>query len=300
MTPSLYVSRINQIDAAQLDIEIYKILKDQVKKIAEHGLPGKINKWQAEIDVLLKLLIWKASLQEGSSTFGQKLLNLHYANLNRKKAVLYLILSILPQYLKAKVTDYSSTCSATARGLQSLVDWTSNAFGILEYVNLLLFLHRGIQPRVIEFLLNLSSQSITTHRPRNIGYSYMTRELLWYGLMELFTIGIPMINFHYLKHAMIKLWRPRHRRERVQSTLPVMTTSTKCAYCNKTPILPMHAGCEHIFCYYCLQAHFIVTSVYNCPNCDAELYSEDSKMYVMPASDDDEESDDSFEKIDSG
>ncbi|KAH0948805.1 hypothetical protein HN011_007774 [Eciton burchellii] len=301
MTPSLYVSRINQIDAAQLDIEIYKVLKEQVKEIARHGAPGKIDKWQAEIDVLLKFLIWKVSLQGGSSTFGQKLLNLHYANINQKKAVLYLILSVLPQYLKDKViTDYPSTGGGTIRILQSLVDWTSNAFGVLEFVNLLLFLHRGIQPHVIELLLGLSSQSITTHRPRNIGYSYMTRELLWYGLIELFTIGIPMLNFHYLKHAIVRLWRRRYTGEHVQSTPPVMTMSTKCTYCNEIPILPMHAGCEHIFCYYCLQAHFTVTSVYNCPNCDAQLHSENSKMYVPASDDDDEESDDSFEKVDSG
>ncbi|EZA48915.1 hypothetical protein DMN91_006422 [Ooceraea biroi] len=303
MTPSLYVSRINQIDAAQLDIEIYKVLKDQAKEIAKYGAPGKIDKWQAEIDVLLKFLIWKFSLQGGSSTFGQKLLNLHYANINQKKAVLYLILNVLPQYLKHKVNDCPSARGATAQRLQSLVDWTSNAISVLEFVNLLLFLHRGVQPRVIELLLNLTSQSITTHRPRSIGYSYMTRELLWHGLMELFTIGIPMINFYYLKHTIIRLWRRRNTRERVQRTFPVMNASTKCAYCDETPILPMHASCEHIFCYYCLQAHFTATSVYHCPSCDAELHAEDSKRYTLTSavlSDDDEESDDSFEKVDSG
>lgn len=300
MSPSPYVSRINQIDAAQLDTEIYKVLRDQTKEIARYSAPGKIDKWQAEVDVVLKFLIWKFSLQRGSSTFGQRLLNLHYANINQRKAVLYLILSILPQYLKDKLANENlSERGAIARALKSLVDWMTNAINLLELVNLLFFLHRGVQPRVIEFLLGLSSQSITTHRPRIIGYSYMTRELLWHGLMELFTIGIPMINFHYLKHVVTRLWR---RPELSRGLFPVMNAATKCTYCYEDLILPSHAGCEHLFCYYCLQAHFTAMSVFQCPSCDTELRAEDMKRYTVTSApwSDDEESDDSFERVDDG
>ncbi|KAL6439540.1 hypothetical protein ACFW04_003978 [Cataglyphis niger] len=301
MTPSSYVSRINQIDAAQLDTEIYKILKNQIKEIARYSGPGKIDKWQAEVDVLLKFLIWKFSLQRGSSTFGQQLLNLQYANINQKKAILYLILSVLPQYLKDKLSNENiSDRGMLIQSVKSFIDWTSNAVSFLELINLLYFLHRGVQSRGIEFLLNLSSQSITTHRPRTIGYSYMTRELLWHGLMELFTIGIPMINFHYLKYTVIRLWR---RPELVmRRSFPVMDATTKCAYCEENPILPSHAGCTHIFCYYCLQAHFTAMNVFHCPSCNTELHAEDMKRYTIASapSSDDEESDDSFERMDNG
>lgn len=301
MTPSPYVSRINQIDAAQLDTEIYKVLRNQAREIARYSAPGRIDKWQAEVDAVLKFFIWKFSLHRSSSTFGQRLLNLHYANINQRKAVLYLILSVLPQYLKDKLAGENlSERGAIARALKSLVDWTTNAINLLELVNLLFFLHRGIQPRVTEFLLGLSSQSITTHRPRIIGYSYMTRELLWHGLMELFTIGIPMINFHYLKHAVTRLWRQTI--EPSSGLFPVMNAATKCAYCYEDLILPSHAGCEHLFCYYCLQAHFTAMSVFQCPVCDAELRAEDMKRYTVASApwSDDEESDDSFERVDDG
>lgn len=301
MTPSPYVSRINQIDAAELDTEIYKVLKNQTKEITRYSAPGKVDKWQAEIDVLLKLLIWKFSLQRESSTFGQRLLNLHYTNITQKKAVLYLILSVLPQYLKDKLANGNlSDRGVLAQILKSLVDWTSNAVSLLELINLLYFLHRGVQPRVIEFLLNLSSQPITTHRPRTIGYSYMTRELLWHGLMELFTIGIPMINFHYLKHAVMRLWR--RKEPPMRQPFPVMDTATKCVYCEENPILPSHAGCAHIFCYYCLQAHFTAMNVFHCPSCNIELHVEDMKRFTLTSapSSDDEESDDSFERVDNG
>ncbi|KAL0133455.1 hypothetical protein PUN28_000893 [Cardiocondyla obscurior] len=300
MTPSPYVSRINQIDAAQLDTEVYKLLKNQTREIARYLPPGKIDKWQPEVDAVLKFLIWKFSLHRGSSTFGQRLLNLHYANINQRKAVLYLILSIAPQYVKDKlVNENLSERGPVALTLKSFVDWTTNAINLLELVNLLFFLHRGVQPHLIEFLLGLSSRSITTHRPRIIGYSYMTRELLWHGLMELFTIGIPMINLHYLKQVVRRLWRRKGPSIRL---LPVMTAETKCAYCFENLILPSHAGCEHLFCYYCLQAHFTAMSVFQCPSCDVELRAEDMKRYTVATAplSGDEESDDSFEKVDDG
>lgn len=300
MTPSPYVSRINQIDAAQLDAEIYKVLKNETKEITRYSAPGKIDKWQPEIDALLKLLIWRFSLQRGTSTFGQRLLNLHYADLDRKKAVLYLIASVLPQYLTDKLANAGdlSARSVLARKLKTLVDGASNAIALLELVNLLLFLHRGVQPRVIELLLGLSSRSITTHRPRNIGYSYMTRELLWHGLMELFTVGVPMINFHYLKHATMRLWRRRWTRDTIRRLVPEMNASTRCAYCEDSPILPSHAGCKHIFCYYCLKAHFTAMNAFLCPKCDAELHAEDMRRYTIVASSEESQLSGSLEGVD--
>lgn len=285
MAPSPYVSRINQLDAAELDTEIYKLLKNETKEIARYSAPSKYDKWQAEIDVILKILIWKFSLQQGNSTFGQRLLNLQYANLNQKKAIFYLLLTVLPQYLKDKLTNEKlSTHDNVGYKLKLHIDRISNVISLVQFINLLFFLHRGLQSRVIELLLGLSTQSITTNKPRNIGYSYMTRELLWHGLMELFTVGIPMINFHYLKHMMRKLWRRSTNQQQDVKLLPVMDLSTKCAYCEENPILPSHAGCEHIFCYYCLKAHFTAMKTFHCPKCDAELYTKNMERYTEPTS----------------
>ncbi|EFN90157.1 peroxisome biogenesis factor 2 [Harpegnathos saltator] len=283
--PLPYVSRINQIDSAELDIEIYKLLKNEVNQIARYNAPGKFDKWQAEIDAILKILIWKFSLQQSNSTFGQRLLNLHYINLSQKKAILYLLLTVLPQYIKDKLANENlSAHGDNIHRLKSLVDRISNVISLLQLINLFFFLHRGIQSRLIELLLGLSTQSITTNKPRNIGYSYMTRELLWHSLMELFTIGLPMINFHYLKHLLRKLWRRRTIQQRDIKLLPVMDVSTKCAYCEENPILPSHAGCEHIFCYYCLKAHFTAMNTFHCPKCDVELYTGDMKRYMVATS----------------
>ncbi|XP_076754866.1 peroxisomal biogenesis factor 2 [Xylocopa sonorina] len=272
---SNYVSRINQIDAASLDQEIYKVLRNQAKRVTRYQPIEKIDRYQPEIDAILKYCIWNYSLRHGNSTFGQQLLNLHYENITSAKSILYLILTIGPAYVK----DRLSECGAGSN-LTLYVERIANALKLLEFLNLLWFLNRGIQPGLIEYLLGIASRSKSTHKPRNIGYSYMTRELLWHSLMELFTTGLPMLNFHYLKHAIKRLLAyTKKRDDDAQRRRPTMDRSTKCAYCGDTPIHPVHAGCEHIFCYYCLAAHFTAMDEFRCFQCDAPLWVRNMTAY---------------------
>ncbi|CAK9821744.1 Peroxisome biogenesis factor 2 [Anthophora retusa] len=273
MPASPYVSRINQIDAIQLDEEIYKVLKDQVKEIVKYQSSEKIDRWQPEIDALLKYFIWNFSLRQGKPTFGQQLLNLHYENITDTKSLLYLILTIGPAYVRDKLLN-----SRSNENLSIIFDRVANLAKLLDFINLLIFLHRGTQPRLVEYLLGIASRSVTTHKPRSIGYSYMTRELLWHGMMELFTTGLPMINLHCLKHTIKKMFTQNVHVDLERSS-PKMDSSSKCAYCADTPILPVHAGCRHIFCYYCLKAHFTAMNEFQCPECEAHLRVAQMKTY---------------------
>lgn len=266
MPPSSYVSRINQIDAVQLDQEIYKVLRNQAREIGKYQPLERIDRWQPEIDAVLKLLVWNFSLRRGKSTFGQQLLDLHYENITGAKSVLYAIFTIGPAYAREKLANAVGVDPNFTAVLDRLADLAK----LLEFLNLLIFLHRGTQPRVIEYLLGIASSPSTVHKPRNIGYSYMARELLWHSLMELFTTGLPLVNFHYIKHALKKLLAPANRHH-FQRSFPVIDSASKCAYCGDTPILPVHAGCRHIFCYYCLSAHFTATTEFQCTRCDAPL-----------------------------
>ncbi|CAL7948009.1 unnamed protein product [Xylocopa violacea] len=277
---SSYVSRINQIDAASLDQEIYKVLRSQAKRVTEYQPIEKIDRWQPEIDAILKYCIWHFSLRHGKSTFGQQLVNLHYENITGAKSILYLILTIGPAYARDKLCERGGAGSRYTR----YVERFANAVQLLEFVNSLIFLNRGIQPRVIEYLLGIASRSTSTQKPRNIGYSYMTRELLWHGLMELFTVCLPMLNFHYLKHATRRLFAYAKRRADARRTPPTMDPGTNCAYCADTPILPVHAGCEHLFCYYCLAAHFAAMDQFRCFRCDAPLCARNLTTYQPPSS----------------
>lgn len=278
-----YVSRINQIDAAELDHEIYKVLRSQVSEISKYQPVGKIDQWQPELDAVLKFLVWNFSLRSGRSTFGQELLNLHYSRLEGTKSLLYLAMTVLPGYAEAKLANRAiSPANETPFKLKKMLEAGVYVFKAYELFNLLMFLHRGTQPRVIDRLLGISSSPLRVQTPRNIGYSYMTRELLWHGLIEMFTLGLPMINFYYLKETFRRIFRRRkgRRSEKVtRGTVPRMSSATRCGYCEDTPILPVHAGCSHIFCYYCLMARFTAVARLQCPQCDLEVCAENMQRY---------------------
>lgn len=273
------MSRVNQIDAAQLDDEIYKVLRNQVTEITKHQPVGKIDEWQPEIDAILKILIWSHSLRVGNATFGQELLNLHYGSLSRLRAWVYLVATVVPAYLQDKLADNRLTDTDAKSKLKPVVDTALNVAKFVSLVNALSFLHRGRQPCIVERLLDISSTPMRGQKPRTIGYSYMTRELLWHGLVELFTLGLPMINYHYLKELFKRVFYRRTPMARNVSQ-PRMSPTSKCAFCGETPIHPTHAGCEHLFCYYCLYGHFAALSALHCPKCDAELRDTDAQYYV--------------------
>lgn len=273
MPASPYVSRINQIDATQLDHEIYEIFRTQSKQITKNIQPGIIDKWQPELDVSIKFLIWYYSLRKGDATFGQQLLNLKYDRFNERKAFFHFLLATLPKYIQERIIDSQYIVISQNNKLKIYFEWTANIIRILELMNLILFLHRGSQPNLIERLLRISSQSAITNRLRNIGYSYMTRELLWHGLIELFTIGLPMVNFYYIKQKLNQLWSRRNVSGKIVNIQPTLNLSTNCPHCHQRPILPRYAGCQHIFCYYCLQAYFTATDTFPCPECGTNLFS---------------------------
>ncbi|XP_012278296.1 peroxisome biogenesis factor 2 [Orussus abietinus] len=279
MSSSTYVSRVNQVDAVQLDHEIYNVLKTQSKEITKICLPGKVEQWEPEINVLIKIAIWYFSLRKDRSTFGQQLLNLRYTDFTQRKAILYLVLSTVPKYLQERLADARLVTTSTRERIKYCIEYVANVIDVIELLNLLLFLHRGTRPRTIEHVLRISSQSTTAHKPRNIGYTYMTRELLWHGLMELFSISLPMINFPRIMQALYRFWAKRKGIAN-QNVHPRMNLATKCPQCNETPILPCHAGCEHIFCYYCLNAFFTATERFLCPGCDVELHAANMTVYI--------------------
>lgn len=284
MAESTFVSRVNQVDAVQLDDEIYKVLRSQTDEITKYFAPGKIVKWRPEVDVLVKYLIWNYSLKTNSSSFGQRLLNLSYKNLDRRKAVLLFLFLSIPDYLRERLVNENFILERLPSSYQrskykGYIEQVDNFFHLLNFIWTFFFLHLGNQPRYAEKLLGIYNQSSTMNKPRSIGYSYMTRELLWHGLIELFTISLPMIDFRRIQKMWNSLWLPKKKEKSIVVNCKLEANAI-CSYCSQPPILPRWAGCPHVFCYYCLEALFTIMDPYKCPICDDELFSTDMKTYL--------------------
>ncbi|RDX65394.1 Peroxisome biogenesis protein 2, partial [Mucuna pruriens] len=61
-TIPISISRVNQVDAARLDVEMSAMLKEQLVKVFSLMKPGMLFQYEAELDAFLEFLIWRFSI----------------------------------------------------------------------------------------------------------------------------------------------------------------------------------------------------------------------------------------------
>lgn len=177
--------------------------------------------------------------------------------------------------------------------LQTCVTYSENCIQIVSMLNCFRFLNVGKRPSLVDFILGLDNISMFGNRRREIGYSHMTRELIWSGFMviirdkhfqfncifansstfflqELLGFTLPLINYHYVKRKyrnILKSMMPASLSSKQAPEKPKFDINTTCAYCDKRPTLPYHMGCRHVFCYYCLKGNLLADAQFECPSC---------------------------------
>uniref|UniRef100_A0A182QNH2 RING-type E3 ubiquitin transferase (cysteine targeting) n=1 Tax=Anopheles farauti TaxID=69004 RepID=A0A182QNH2_9DIPT len=259
-----FVPRVNQLDSIQLDNEITNLLRQQIQTILQVLPPGILSHLQPEVNFLLNSALWNFSIRTCYATFGQQMLSIAYERDQlpaRKLALHYVLTTVLPyakENCQYRLTGWSR--------LQKLVQFVENALVLFNLVNFFKFLRSGTRPSLVDCVLRINYRSLDGAKRRNIGYSYMTRELVWAGFMELLGFTIPFVNYHALKRKlrnMLRLETTHRQAERVE-----LNVDTKCAYCNERVILPHHMGCQHVFCYLCLKGNQLADAGFQCNVCD--------------------------------
>uniref|UniRef100_A0A1Q3FCA5 RING-type E3 ubiquitin transferase (cysteine targeting) n=1 Tax=Culex tarsalis TaxID=7177 RepID=A0A1Q3FCA5_CULTA len=259
-----FVPRVNQLDSIQLDNEIVNILKEQIYNVIRNLPPGLLSQFQPEINLLASSALWNFSIRQSFATFGQQMLSITYEQnqLNPDKLKAHYFLTVALAYLKElaqfRLTGYTA--------LQRVISTVENCLTCLNFLNFFRFLRTGRKPSLVDYILRLDHRSIDGAKRRTIGYSYMTRELIWAGFMELLGFTIPIVNYHALKRRLRNLLRLEVRPQEVQRI--VLSVDSKCVYCNERITLPHHMGCGHVFCYYCLRGNLLADSGFQCNVCD--------------------------------
>ncbi|XP_055384115.1 peroxisome biogenesis factor 2 [Condylostylus longicornis] len=265
-----YVSRVNQLDAVHLNKDIYRLIRENIFEALQEISPIVFSKIQPEIDLFIQSAIWLGSVGKQSATFGQQILRLSYDTdkLTKSRLCLHFILSILPQYMKS-ISEQRLTGKYW---IQKILFYANNAALVLTVVNFFRFLKNGKKPTLIDVLLGLDYVTLEGGQKRNLGYDFMTRELIWGIFMELIGLIVPMINLHKIKRICRFYIKP-HSLSNIIDNLkaPEMNLETTCAYCKERPTLPHYANCKHIFCYYCLHGNFLTDSDFTCPICDIKV-----------------------------
>lgn len=216
----------------------------------------------------MKSVLWHFGINNNYATFGQNLLSICYDknNLSKSKLAVHYSLTVILKYLRdvglLRFTKYGN--------ISKLLTFVEEILIYASVLNFFTFLKTGRKPSLTDFVLNIDHITMYGNKRRNIGYTHMTRELLWGGFMviiqlfyiffcdlsilfqEFLAFTVSIVNYHSLSR---KITNPFSSKSNLkQSTKQVvLQMSTKCEYCHEKPILPHRVACEHVFCYYCLK-----------------------------------------------
>lgn len=143
--------------------------------------PGLLTRFQPELDLILRTAIWNYSVRTQLATFGQQLLFICYNpdQLTRSRLSLHFVTTVLLEYLR----DVSTYRASHVEWLQRTTSWADSAIGVGHFVNIFRFLSTGKKPNLVDWILRLDHISMHGNRRRDVGYTNMTRELIWGGFM---------------------------------------------------------------------------------------------------------------------
>lgn len=289
-TPWAPVSRVNQLDAAKLDVEMTAMLKEQLTKVFSLMQPGFMSRYEPELDAFLEFLVWRFSIWADKPTPGNALMNLRYRDeraflpmealgkvrtglegpgLTKFQKLAYCLavvggrygwarLQMILSFLRWGDSGQSTWRSTVWLWLQKI----ENMYKAASFVNLLIFLRTGRYRSLIERCL---SARLVYQRPnvnRAVSFEYMNRQLVWHEFSELLLLILPLLNITSIKKALTFPFSNEQTKSRIKEDA--------CPICEQCPItIPYVAHpCQHRYCYYCLRTRCIASTSFRCVTCN--------------------------------
>lgn len=226
------------------------------------------SKIKPELELIIQSGLWLGSVGTQYATFGQKLLMLSYDknSLTLSRLALHFSLTVAPLYIKSNAENRF----INKEWLQRMVHVGEHFALALSIINFFRFLSTGKKPSLVDFFLGLDIISLRSNQ-RNVGYKYMTRELIWGGFMELIGLVLPLINVHKVQRIVKNMFK-KDSLSGDHFVAPKLTATTLCAFCGDRPTLPHHMGCcGTVYCYYCLQGNLESDPQFCCVKCGSKV-----------------------------
>lgn len=272
--------RVNQLDASLLDSELVTQFKDQLIAAFKYWHPEIKDKYESELMLVLRTLLFKVTIWDNSTTYGAKLQNLILVNsktnkvISRKTKALYGSIVILLPYLwkKLRNRDLIST------NLQDKLNVLMNSVGLLNFVS---FLFSGNYLTVIMRVLGIKyfSASGSQKSMRNVNYEFQNRQLVWNALTEFLLFLLPIINVKRLYRTVVKPWLNNSADSKSEYSFLSRRLCAICFQQDSTVAIngvtnPYTAGCEHAYCYVCLARRLAEHPGWNCLRCNKQLHAD--------------------------
>lgn len=257
------ISRVNQVDAARLDIEISAMLKEQLVKVFSLMKPGMLFQYEPELDAFLEFLIWRFSIWVDKPTPGNGLMNLRYRDertmelrgkvrtglegpgLTVAQKIWYCVATVGGQYIWARLQSFSafrrwgdSEQRSVARRAWIMIQRIEGLYKAASFSNLLIFLFTGRYRNLIERALQARLVYGSPNMNRAVSFEYMNRQLVWNEFSEMLLLLLPLLNSSSIRNFL----RPFSKNKSSSSE----GDETACPICQASPTIPFLAlPCEH-------------------------------------------------------
>ncbi|KAF2301191.1 hypothetical protein GH714_020739 [Hevea brasiliensis] len=265
-----FISRVNQFDAARLDIEMSAMLKEQLVKVFS----------------LMKFSIWV-----DKPTPGNALMNLRYRDdravvprekvrtglegpgLTMAQKLWYCIATVGGQYIWARLQTFSafrrwgdSEQRPLARRAWILIQRIEGLYKAASFGNLLIFLFTGRFRNLVERVLRARLVYGHPNMNRAVSFEYMNRQLVWNEFSEMLLLLLPLLNSSSIKNLLSPFSKDK-------SSSSAGDDGT-CPVCQAIPTIPFLAlPCQHRYCYYCLRTRCAASSSFRCPSCSEPVHA---------------------------
>ncbi|KAL4589201.1 hypothetical protein LXL04_002106 [Taraxacum kok-saghyz] len=279
------ISRVNQVDAGRLDIEMSAMLKEQMVKVFSVMKPGLLFQYEAELDAFLEFLIWRFSIWVDKPTPGNALMNLRYRDertmdsrskirtglegpgLTVYQKIGYCIATVGGQYIWTRLQSFSafrqwgdSDQRSLARRIWFIVQRIEGFYKAASFTNLLIFLYTGRYRNLIERLIKARLVYGSPHMNRAVSFEYMNRQLVWNEFSEMLLLLLPLLNSSSMKSFLRPFSKDNSSGSSGDETLcPICQTNPTTAY--------LALPCQHRYCYYCLRTRCAATPSFRCARC---------------------------------
>uniref|UniRef100_A0A6N2N8D2 RING-type E3 ubiquitin transferase (cysteine targeting) n=1 Tax=Salix viminalis TaxID=40686 RepID=A0A6N2N8D2_SALVM len=279
------ISRVNQFDAARLDIEMSAMLKEQLVKVFSLVKPGMLFQYEPELDAFLEFLIWRFSIWVDKPTPGNALMDLRYRDeramesrgkvrtglegpgLTIAQKIWYCIATVGGQYTWARLQSFSafrrwgdSEQRPLARRAWILIQRIEGLYKVASFGNLLVFLYTGRFRNLIERVLKARLVYGSPNMNRAVSFEYMNRQLVWNEFSEMLLLLLPLLNSSSVKKILSPFSKDKSSSSKVDDDT--------CPICQAIPAIPFLAlPCQHRYCYYCLRTRCAAASSFRCPRC---------------------------------
>ena len=268
-------NKVLQLDALSLDIELLKTLNSKLSvAFGDSKLPISIQKFgtrfSLELELILKLLLFKSTIWNKGNTYGLRLQNLTlhdsgapYRQNISKLRKLSLLSSIVGSYLYSRFEKqlYSSELELNApnltersliKSLGKLVRQLNKYYAIFSLANFVTFLLNGKFPSLMDRILKVSYIPISNtevslaSNPEAISYEFQDRQLVWNTLTEFLAFTLPLIS---IKRLWISLKSIFHINKYTKKTMidgsnniHCFLPQACCAICYKKSSENLHNG----------------------------------------------------------